>query len=43
VEQQTAELVITTHPSNDASLQRTRERVAGLNAVHAVSSFLRVY
>jgi homoserine dehydrogenase len=43
VEQQTAELVITTHPSRDASLQRTRERVAELDAVHAVSSFLRVY
>jgi homoserine dehydrogenase len=43
VEQQTAELVITTHPARDASLQRTRERVAGLAAVHAVSSFLRVY
>jgi homoserine dehydrogenase len=43
VEQQTAELVITTHPSSDANLQRTRERVAELNAVHAVSSFLRVY
>jgi homoserine dehydrogenase len=43
VEQQTAELVITTHPSSDASLQRTRERVADLNSVHAVSSFLRVY
>jgi homoserine dehydrogenase len=43
VEQQTAELVITTHPSRDASLERTRERVAELDAVHAVSSFLRVY
>jgi homoserine dehydrogenase len=43
VDQQTAELVITTHPSSDANLQRTRERVAELATVHAVSSFLRVY
>jgi homoserine dehydrogenase len=43
VEQQTAELVITTHPARDDRLQRTRERVAGLDTVHAVSSFLRVY
>jgi homoserine dehydrogenase len=43
VELQTAELVITTHPSRDANLQRTRERISELNAVHAVSSFLRVY
>src|SRR6195256_2767029 len=43
VDQQTAELVITTHPSSDANLQRTRERIAELPAVHAVSSFLRVF
>jgi homoserine dehydrogenase len=43
VQEQTAELVITTHPSRDASLQRTRERVAELEAVRAVSSFLRVF
>src|SRR5690349_6402077 len=43
VEQQTAELVITTHPARDDRLQRTRERVAELKTVHAVSSFLRVY
>lgn len=43
VQDQTAELVITTHPSLDASLQRTRERIAQLETVHAVSSFLRVF
>lgn len=43
VEEQTAELVVTTHPSRDASLQRARERIAGLEAIHTVSSFLRVY
>jgi homoserine dehydrogenase len=40
---QTAELVVTTHPSLDASLQRARERMAGLDAVRSVSSFLRVF
>ena len=40
---QTAELVITTHPALDASLQRARERMAKLQAVRAVSSFLRVF
>src|SRR5881397_2055740 len=40
---QTAELVVTTHPSLDASLQRARERMARLEPVHAVSSFLRVF
>jgi homoserine dehydrogenase len=40
---QTAELVVTTHPSLDASLQRARERMARLEAVRAVSSFLRVF
>jgi len=43
VEQQTAELVITTHRARDDRLQRTRERVAELKTVHAVSSFLRVF
>jgi len=40
---QTVELVVTTHPSLDASLQRARERMAALEPVHAVSSFLRVF
>src|SRR6266550_2696842 len=40
---QTAELVVTTHPSLDASLQKARERMARLEPVHAVSSFLRVF
>lgn len=40
---QTAELVVTTHPSLDASLQRARERMSKLEPVRAVSSFLRVF
>ena len=40
---QTAELVVTTHPSLEASLQRAREKMAALEPVHAVSSFLRVF
>jgi homoserine dehydrogenase len=40
---QTAELVVTTHPSLDASLQRARERMGRLEAVRSVSSFLRVF
>jgi homoserine dehydrogenase len=40
---QTAELVVTTHPSFDASLQRARSRMAALESVRAVSSFLRVF
>jgi homoserine dehydrogenase len=43
VEEQTAELVITTHPAPDASLQRARQRITELSPVHAVSSFLRVF
>ncbi len=43
VEEQTAELVVTTHPAPDASLQKARERIAELSPVHAVSSFLRVF
>jgi homoserine dehydrogenase len=39
----TAELVVTTHPSLDASLQRARERMARLEPVRSVSSFLRVF
>ena len=40
---QTVELVVTTHPSPDASLQRARVRMAALEPVHAVSSFIRVF
>ena len=43
VEEQTAELVVTTHPAPDASLQKARERITELSPVHAVSSFLRVF
>jgi len=43
VEEQTAELVVTTHPAPDASLQKARDRIAKLAPVHAVSSFLRVF
>src|SRR5438270_6548676 len=39
----TVELVVTTHPSLDASLQRAREKMAALEPVRAVSSFLRVF
>jgi homoserine dehydrogenase len=37
-----AEFVVTTHPSPDAALRRTRERIAELEVVSAVNSFLRV-
>ncbi len=40
---QTAELVITTHPSQDANLQRARARMSALPAVRSVSSFVRVF
>lgn len=40
---QTAELVVTTHPALDASLQAARERMAALDSVRDVSSFLRVF
>ena len=43
VQERTAELVVTTHPASDASLQLARARMARLEAVHAVSSFLRVF
>ena len=43
VEEKTAELVITTHPTEDTRLQKARERIAGLESVRAVSSFLRVF
>jgi homoserine dehydrogenase len=40
---QTAEMVVTTHPSLDASLQRARTRMESLEPVKSVSSFLRVF
>src|SRR3984893_18127744 len=40
---QTAELVVTTHPAPDASLQLARQRMAALESVRAVSAFLRVF
>src|SRR6266568_748786 len=43
VDEQTAELVVTTHSAPDASLQKARDRIAKLPPVHAVSSFLRVF
>jgi homoserine dehydrogenase len=43
VQEQTAELVVTTHPSSDASLQKARARIAKLEPVHAVSSFVRIF
>src|ERR1700716_1463741 len=43
VDEQTAELVVTTHPAPDASLQKARDRITELAPVHAVSSFLRVF
>ena len=43
VEEKTAELVITTHPSLDSRLQKARTRIEKLKPVHAVSSFLRVF
>ena len=39
----TAELVVTTHPALDASLRRARERMAELEPIRTVSSFLRVF
>src|ERR1700716_2863673 len=43
VQERTAELVVTTHPSSDASLQLARTRMAALEPVRAVSAFLRVF
>jgi homoserine dehydrogenase len=37
-----AEFVVTTHPSTDAALRRTRARIAELDVVGAVNAFLRV-
>jgi len=43
IQDKTAEIVITTHPTADANLQKARERIAGLQPVHEVSCFLRVF
>ena len=43
VEEKTAELVITTHPTADERLQRARARISELQPVRAVASFLRVF
>jgi homoserine dehydrogenase len=43
IQDKTAEIVITTHPAADAQLQKARERIAGLEPVHEVSCFLRVF
>jgi homoserine dehydrogenase len=43
IQDKTAEIVITTHPTADAHLQKAREGIAGLQPVHEVSCFLRVY
>jgi hypothetical protein len=37
-----AEFVVTTHQSPDAALRRTRARIADLDVVGAVNTFLRV-
>jgi homoserine dehydrogenase len=43
IQEKTAEIVITTHPTADAHLQKARERIAGLQPVREVSCFLRVF
>ena len=43
IQDKTAEIVITTHPTADAHLQHARQRIAGLQPVHEVSCFLRVF
>jgi homoserine dehydrogenase len=43
IQNKTAEIVITTHPTADAHLQVARARIAGLEPVHEVSCFLRVF
>jgi homoserine dehydrogenase len=43
VQEKTAEIVITTHPTADMHLQRARQRISELEPVHALSCFLRVY
>src|SRR5579859_381625 len=43
IQDKTAEIVITTHPTADAHLQHARGRIADLQPVHEVSCFLRVF
>ncbi len=43
IQEQTAEIVITTHPTADGNLQKARVRIADLEPVHEVSCFLRVF
>jgi homoserine dehydrogenase len=43
IQEQTAEIVITTHPTADAHLQNARAGIANLEPVHEVSCFLRVF
>jgi homoserine dehydrogenase len=43
IQDKTAEIVITTHPTADANLQHARAGIAGLQPVHEVSCFLRVF
>ena len=42
LEAQTAEIVITTHPAREASVQRSLQRVSELSVVGEVSSLLRI-
>ena len=43
VQEKTAEIVITTHPTADSNLQGARERIQKLQPVHELSCFLRVF
>jgi homoserine dehydrogenase len=43
IQDKTAEIVITTHPTSDAQLQLARTGIAALEPVHQVSCFLRVF
>ncbi len=42
LEAQTAEIVITTHPAREASVQRSLQRVSELSVVGEISSLLRI-
>ena len=39
---QTAELVITTHPAREASVQRSLRQVSGLEVVTSINNILRI-
>jgi hypothetical protein len=43
VEEDTAELVFTTHPAPEAGLQRAKQRIAGLDQVKRIGAFYRVF